>query len=282
MMDNYHIRSIFEDEFCKEFILHPEELKYLMDSLRGHRVTMPELIQLLLDGGLEVEYLQEKYLTSAGPKSLLMVIAAQDSLTVDFLDLEARLEKQYAEFEVYLKHRDMSDSSSDMISISPTSSDEGGTILHLGEPKNEVDGEGSGLPGSPPPDTALLAEVSTFPPDFPGAGIVWSASRQCVDETPWSHPRDIPSMIRVIHTGWCTAECVRNPRYDEGDVDLLSGNRTLIEPGGHGLFSPLDWLDVIRDGLGFGPYPFRGDPEYESLLADHESALALHESRSNG
>ena len=74
-----------------EFLIHPDELKFIMSDLRGEELSLEELAHVLLDGGLELEYLSERYKTNRGSKNLLMVIACQDNLEVDWDDLARRV-----------------------------------------------------------------------------------------------------------------------------------------------------------------------------------------------
>jgi len=73
-----------------DYLLEPEDLKEIMAKLRGESFTLEELALTLLAGGIELEYLRAKYKTSVGYKNLLLVIACQDSLVVDWDDLERR------------------------------------------------------------------------------------------------------------------------------------------------------------------------------------------------
>jgi hypothetical protein len=89
----------FEEQYRKVFLLPPNELQFIMEDLRGVEMTLVELAQILLDGGIGPEYLGEKYKTSEGSFNLLMVIACQDNLEVDFADLHERVEQYYDDLE---------------------------------------------------------------------------------------------------------------------------------------------------------------------------------------
>lgn len=88
-MTNHRHDSEFE-ALQAEWLLHPMDLKEIMEDLRGELLTLEELALTLLDGGIELEYLETKYLTDRGQVNLLMVIACQDTLTVDWDDLSRR------------------------------------------------------------------------------------------------------------------------------------------------------------------------------------------------
>jgi len=110
-------REDFGPSGLPENLMHPNDLKEIMDSLRGEELTIEELLHTLLDGGVELDYLTTRYRTSVGYKNLLMVIACQDNLTVDFDDLlgrfnrtatlaarlPERLEKEFFEAKEFLK-----------------------------------------------------------------------------------------------------------------------------------------------------------------------------------
>lgn len=73
-----------------DYLLEPRDLKDIMAKLRGEDLTLEEIALTLLAGGIELEYLGAKYKTNLGPKNLLIVIACQDSLVVDWDDLHRR------------------------------------------------------------------------------------------------------------------------------------------------------------------------------------------------
>jgi hypothetical protein len=76
-----------------EFLLYPDDLRDILDGLRGEQLTPEEVVQILLDGGIELDYLSERYQTSAGPKNLFLVVLCQDTLTVDYDDLQRRCDR---------------------------------------------------------------------------------------------------------------------------------------------------------------------------------------------
>jgi hypothetical protein len=73
-----------------DYLLEPIDLKSIMARLRGKEFSIEELAYTLLAGGIELEYFSTKYKTNRGYKNLLIVIACQDSLEVDWDDLDAR------------------------------------------------------------------------------------------------------------------------------------------------------------------------------------------------
>jgi len=76
-----------------DWLIDPYDLQEIMEDLRGEELSLEELALTLLQGGIEIEYLETKYKTSMGDHNLLMVIACQDSLEVDWEDLDRRYEK---------------------------------------------------------------------------------------------------------------------------------------------------------------------------------------------
>jgi hypothetical protein len=75
------------------FLIAPDDLIEIMCDLQGEELSLEELAQVLLNGGIELEYLSERYKTTEGDLSLLMVIACQDNLEVDWADLARRCEE---------------------------------------------------------------------------------------------------------------------------------------------------------------------------------------------
>lgn len=79
--------------FGGEWLLCPDDLKEIMGDLRGEELTLEDLAMTLLSGGIDLEYLSTKYKTNKGDKNLLVVIACQDDLEVDWEDLTRRCER---------------------------------------------------------------------------------------------------------------------------------------------------------------------------------------------
>jgi len=76
-----------------DFLISPDDLVEIMEDLRGEELSLEEIAQVLLDGGIELEYLATKYKTNKGDQNLLVVIACQDNLEVDWDDLARRCEE---------------------------------------------------------------------------------------------------------------------------------------------------------------------------------------------
>lgn len=76
-----------------DFLISPDDLLEIMQDLEGEELTLEELAQTLLDGGIELEYLETKYKTNKGYYNLLIVIACQHELEVDWEDLARRCEE---------------------------------------------------------------------------------------------------------------------------------------------------------------------------------------------
>lgn len=89
---NLHQEKILEELTEGDFLIAPDDLKEIMEDLQGEELSLEELAQVLLDGGIELEYLAAKYKTNKGDQSLLVVIACQDNLEVDWDDLARRCE----------------------------------------------------------------------------------------------------------------------------------------------------------------------------------------------
>jgi hypothetical protein len=111
-MMNSQQDSEMKDVAC-DYLLEPDDLKEIMDDLRGEDLTLEELALTLLSGGIELEYLSERYKTSEGDLNLLMVIACQDSLEVDWDDLAARCREVV--IAVVANHLRLSDSETDQV-----------------------------------------------------------------------------------------------------------------------------------------------------------------------
>lgn len=94
MTDNHHGPDL--QQVHMDYLLDPDDLKEIMEDLKGEELSLEELALTLLAGGIELEYLSEKYSTNKGPKNLLLVIACQDSLEVDWDDLRRRCDQVIA------------------------------------------------------------------------------------------------------------------------------------------------------------------------------------------
>jgi len=233
----------FEEEYRKVFLLDPDELKFMMDDLRGVSMTLPELAQTLLDGNVEPQYLGEKYKTSAGYKNLLMVIACQDNLVVDFADIVKRQNQYYADFEVALKAH----------------------IAQKEQPSTPPTPEGEGSSSS----TSIGSEDTitfSFPTEGGEGTITWSSeSKYGTSSGPvstvavWnpsnSLDREFHSpphywVARVAHFGWSEAAPTFLHAKDMEGISLPARFvRGESRPGRAG-FTPKQWLQVVKVNFG--------------------------------
>jgi len=76
-----------------ENLLYPDDLRDILEGLRGEVLTPEVVLHILLDGGIELDYLTERYHTTAGPKNLFLVVLLQESLEVDYSDLQQRCDR---------------------------------------------------------------------------------------------------------------------------------------------------------------------------------------------
>jgi len=81
------------DASAFEWLLLPEDLYEIAGDLKGIEMSLEELAETLIEGGIGVEYLATKYKTDKGDLSLLLVIACQDNLKLDTEDLVNRIHK---------------------------------------------------------------------------------------------------------------------------------------------------------------------------------------------
>jgi len=87
---NSHGISVSGIASTTEYLLYPDDLRDILESLRGELLEPEEVLMILLDGGIELEYLSTKYKTDLGPKNLFLLVLCQDTLVIDYDDLQQR------------------------------------------------------------------------------------------------------------------------------------------------------------------------------------------------
>lgn len=249
---NYSQMIEFEEEYRKVFLLDPDELKFIMDDLRGVPMTLPELVQVLLDGGIGPEYLREKYKTNIGDKSLIMVIACQDTLEVDFTDIAQRQEQYYVDLENALK-----DYAATLCKEKEQPATEGTVAPE--PPSNEV------VRGSSSGDPEGEATLSFSSNEEKGGAVAYSYENKygvhsglVSSAAGWDPGLSIDRHMeqtdsrwsaRVMHAGWCEAKphYLRGRKGGQKAHDLPIpwdwGQRRPVRTG----FTPKQWLQVVRE-----------------------------------
>jgi hypothetical protein len=261
-MENIVLYNRLEEEYRTVFLLEPEELRFLLDDLRGEEFTLEELAQVLLDGGLSYRYLAEKYLTGKGMRSLLNVVACQDVLEVDWDDLQQRVDDIAAGFYEFVKAR-----------LPPSLLETGGEyIAPLAEGESEDDGilfsdEEDEPPIRVSPDGKLSLGRGLAPPPE------WDPS-VCSESGLSGITRDDP-YSRVMHDSQVEgAEHVRMPEEVLVAAERLRGLPPAeLSLTKHGGFTPTAWLAVVKS-----TYTFLGGEDRTDILNlienDHGIATA--------
>lgn len=254
------------------YLLDPEEIESLMDDLYGAEYSLRELAQVLLDGGWEIEHLQEQYMTSKGMKSLMVIIACQDDLEFDREHLVRRIEKFYDDLgEKISMIKAKLESEVDNEVASPTAYAEEDEASPADQMSVEVEvpvanrnpnlKELELVPAHENEDKG--EEEIVFVPRnqrFPrfGEAPVWDPST-CIEGLNFARAGEPGA--RILHSGWVQPEYTVFPDEVQERVkkhrDKSRGFKGL--PLAKGGFRPTTWLQVVKVN-----FP---DPE-SALLAD--------------
>jgi hypothetical protein len=243
-MDNELLFMRLEEEYRKVFYLDPEELKFLMEDLRGQDADLEELGQVLYDGGLGPEYLGQKYPTDKGEISLILLIACQDNLSVDWELLNHRVEEFEKGFQMYVEKRlpeflVTGPSGAASIQFECDDADEPQS------PESEDEFEGD-LPIVINPD----GSIKTC--DAITGKNKWDAS-SCLENFPGQIGKEPCLTSRTMHAQWCMAEVMPLPKeFGEAARATILWEKEHGTSAPRGGITPSLWLKMVRES-------FKGD-----------------------